>query len=474
MIHRVNRRNLLGGFASFPLIAIVSSPALIAACGGSREPETPLAHLYGAEWVHGAYKLYADKYAGVQTSAEASSTEAYRVIAQKGVTALDALQAHEVPFFIGVESGDKQFTIERKVPERLMFTADMTDADRKAAEASWKKARDHIHHDYEEIRRLDWALTRLLEQLQQIRNAIEQGRAEQYRLVEQLGALKTDPKNLPYQLPYQVSGKDYEEILLLLLERLEDDRTHLKAIESDVVAVGMVVRATDANSATLSSSIKKVLLAVVDDGAEPTRPPLFPASDEVKQKYLATARALQDQIEKSPEFAKWRADEREKKLAVFGAFLQTLDTMTGLNTSAIYHTVLDIWRGDRDYLSYLKTILTLVPHGGKVAKVIFEAIELTEKARKVGGQVLQVVNVAKNAGKLDADTLIATAQAQLLTKGKDAVLNAGSKFAVERIEKQLSFFKDKLEIDKVSGLLAQTDLVQKALPQLPSMPSLGQ
>ena len=67
----------------------------------------------------------------------------------------------------------KAFAIQRKVPERLTYTSDMTDADRKAAEAGWKKAREHIHHDYEEVRRLDWALTRLLEQLQRIRNAIE-------------------------------------------------------------------------------------------------------------------------------------------------------------------------------------------------------------------------------------------------------------------------------------------------------------
>ena len=54
-------------------------------------------------------------------------------------------------------------------------------------------------------------------------------------------------KNLPYELPYQVSPKDYEEILLLLLERIEDDKTHLRAIEADIVVVGMTVRATDAN-----------------------------------------------------------------------------------------------------------------------------------------------------------------------------------------------------------------------------------
>ena len=92
----VSRRRLLGGFATLPLVTIISSPTLLAACG-SRPPETPLAHLYGREWVHGAYKLYATKYSEVQTTAESSSTDAYRVLAQKGVVALDALQSREVP-----------------------------------------------------------------------------------------------------------------------------------------------------------------------------------------------------------------------------------------------------------------------------------------------------------------------------------------------------------------------------------------
>ena len=91
----VTRRKLLGGFATLPLVALVSSPPLLAACG-SRPPETPLAHLYGHEWVHGAYKLYSTKYAAVQTSADDTSHEVYCVLAQKGIVALDALQSREI------------------------------------------------------------------------------------------------------------------------------------------------------------------------------------------------------------------------------------------------------------------------------------------------------------------------------------------------------------------------------------------
>ena len=466
MTRDVSRRQLLGGFATLPLIALVSSPPLIAACG-SRAPETPLAHLYGQEWVHGAYKLYSTKSAAVQTSADEASHDVYRVLAQKGVVALDNLQSRDVPFYVRVDPSAKAFTIERKVPERLNFSADMTEADRKSAELAWKKARDNIHLDYEEVRRLDHALTRLLGQVQKIRNAIEEGRVEQYRMVQQLSELKVDPTRLPYQLPYQVTPKDYEEILLLLLERLEDDRTRLGLIEADVIAVGMTVRSTDANSATMAASIRKVLLAVIEDGTLPPRDPLFPPDQGERAKLLATARVLQAKIETSPEFITWRKAEQEKRLAALGAFLVVLDQMTGLPTSQVYRTVLNLWRGDHDYLTYLKTIAGLVPHGGAVARTLVEAIEYTDKARKVAGTVMATVKAA-STGSMDALAAEAKAQAtaQITTQAKGVVLNTASRFALERVERQLSFFKDKAEVGKVTDLLAQTNLMTQVIPGL--------
>lgn len=463
MTRQVSRRDVLGGFATLPLIALVSSPPLLAACG-SRPPETPLAHLYGQEWVHGAYKLYSTKYAAVQTSADETSHDVYAVLAQKGVTALDDLQARDVPFYVRVDPSAQAFAIERKVPERLTFSADMNDADRKNAEVAWKKARDNIHHDYEEVRRLDNALTRLLGQVQRIRNAIDEGRLEQYRMVQQLAELKADPTRLPYQLPYQVTPKDYEEILLLLLERLEDDRTRLGVIESDVVVVGMTVRSTDANSATMAASIRKVLLAVVEDGTTKPREPLFPPDQDERARLLASARALQAKIEASPEFIAWHKAEQEKQLAALGAFLVALDQMTGLPTSQVYRTVLNLWRGDHDYFTYLKTIAGLVPHGGALARTIVEAIEYTDKARKVAGTVVATVKAA-SAGSLDALAAEAKAQAaaQVTAQAKGVVLNTASRFALERADRQLSFFKDKAEVGKVNDLLAQTELMTKVI-----------
>lgn len=465
MTIKTSRRDLLGGFATLPLIALVSSPPLIAitACGG-KPPEAPLAHLHGRDWVHGAYELYSTRYAKVQTSAEASAQDSYRILAQKGVTALDALQTREVPFYLRVADDDRSFKMDRKVPERLTFTADMNDEQRRQAQEAWKNARDHIHTDYEEIRRLDWALTRLLVQLTRIRNAIEEGRTEQYRLVEQLADLRKDSTNLPYPLPYQVTPKDYEEILLLLIERLEDDRGRLLLMEADIIAVGMTTRATDANSATLAASIRKVLVAVVEDGSIPPRAPVFPRGPEEKAKFLEKAKTLATTIAQSPEFARWKAEERERKLAAFGAFLTVLDTATGLPTSQIYRTVLSLWKGDKDYLEYMKAILALMPRGGAVAKTIADAVEYTERARQVAGVV---VATAKTKGGLSSEALVAQLRAQVNAQTKDVVLNTASRFALERADKQLSFYKENAEIAKVTDLLAQTDLMKQAMPQIP-------
>ncbi|MBX3185777.1 MAG: hypothetical protein KF819_02130 [Labilithrix sp.] len=462
---KTSRRQLLGGFATFPLIALVSSPPLIAACG-ARPPEAPLAHLQGQDWVHGAYELYSTRYAQVQARAESSAQDSYRVLAQKGVVALDALQTREVPFYLRVADDNESFKMDRKVPERLTFTADMDEERRRQAQEAWKLARDHIHTDYEEIRRLDWALTRLLVQLQRIRNAIEEGRVEQYRLVEQLADLRKDPTNLPYALPAGVQPKDYEEILLLLVERLEDDRGRLLLMEADIIAVGLTTRSTDANSATLAASIRKVLLAVVEDGSIPARAPVFPRAPDDKAKFLDKARTLATTIEQSKEFAKWKVEEREKKLAAFGAFLGVLDTMTGLPSSQIYKTVLSLWKGDHDYLEYMKTIVAIMPRGGAVARTISDAVEYTERARQVAGVVAAT---AKSKGGLTSDALVAQLRAQVTAnaQAKDVVLNTASRFALERADKQLSFYKENAEVAKVTDLLAQTDLMKQAIPQIP-------
>jgi hypothetical protein len=442
----VKRRAFLG--------ALGTAPIWLGAC--AHKEETPLAHLYGSDWVHGAYELYASKYASIQTKSEETTKSAYGMLAQKGITALDSLQTREVPFFIRVDEGEKGFVIARDVPERLTFTAGMSDADRQAAQAKWEKARETIQVDYEQIRRLDWALTTLLGQMQHVRSAIDEGQLEQFRLVRQLTALQQGDKP-PFDLPYQVTVSDYRDVLLLLLERLDDDRSRLSRVESDIVTVGLTARATDSGSGSLAANLHKVLLAVVTDADATTpRPKTYPGDTDTRGKYGARGKELMAQIAASPEYVTWEKHESTKAFDQLGQMLSLVDSMTGLHVSAIYTQVLDIWRGDADYLSYLQAALKMLPAGSALAGVANQAIDLTQKARKIAGQVQKGVAMAKTA-----------ADGNYVQLAKDSgLLNAGSDFARSKMGKQLAFIKDPQELSQLQGMMAQSTLVQSALPTL--------
>src|SRR5262245_47273518 len=136
------------GFSRRSLIVLgLSAP--IASCA-KQEPETPLAHLYGRDWVRGAYAYYAKTYLDLYEGAQKKSFVAYQHLAQKGITALDGLQEREVPFYVRVAPDAASFRIERDVPERLTFSSEMDADSREAATRGWKKAREHIHTDYAE------------------------------------------------------------------------------------------------------------------------------------------------------------------------------------------------------------------------------------------------------------------------------------------------------------------------------------
>jgi hypothetical protein len=455
----VPRRALIGGLVTVPFLPLL--PLAPLGCA-SKPAEAPLAHLYGKEWVHGSYELYAGKYAGVQSGAKDGAENAYKILAQKGVVALDALQSRDVPFYMRVATDGSSFAIERKVPERLTFTADMSEADRAAATAGWKKAREFIHADYEEIRRLNWALTQLLSQTQRIRNAIEEGRIEQYRLVQQIAELDKGGE-VPFQLPYQVTRKDYTDNVVLLLERLEDDRKKLETMEASIVTVGLTARSTDAGSATLSASIYKVLVAVMEDAdATQPRPSAYPPTDDQRAKYLAEGRRLYDELGKSEAFKKWVKAEQTKTWEAIGSFLPMLDAMTHLPISSVYKQVLEIWRGDADYLSYAKMLLSAVPGGKAIVKTVNDVIEVTEKARKVAGTMEALLK----AGPPSPEALAAQA--------KGIVLNTGTQFARDRVRKQLAFFREKSEIDKVQKLVADSRFGMLPMPSIPIPAALEQ
>jgi hypothetical protein len=441
--------------------SILAAPLAGWAC--ARAPETPLAHLNGQAWVKGVYEMHAQRYLDVQMGAEASSHGAYRILAQKGVVSLDALQSREVPFYMRVDDATHAFTIERTVPERLTFTADMTDDDRQAATEAWKKAREHIHTDYAEIHRLNWAMTTLLEQLERIHAAMEQAEVEQFKIVRELAELRGGGAT-PYQLPDKVKREDYENVMLLLLVRLEDDHARLETIEASIAAVGLTTRATDAGSGSLAANIHKVLLSVIRDAeATAPKPAVYPDDDSSRGELLAAAKKLAAEIEASDAYVAWKKNEEAKAVEQVGLLFQAVDSITHLPTSAIFHAAVSIWKGDGDYLGSLHALAKLVPGGGQVAKTVGDAIETTEKVRRV-------VHKARAALRtVEQGNLAGAAQAAALDQA-GGLLNTTTQFARSRLDKQLAFFTDKKELEDVKGALGTTDLVTKAMPAVPAMP----
>ncbi len=434
----ISRRTFLAAVSASPLFA----PAVLAGCG-SKPAETPLAHLYGREWVAGAYEMHGQAYLGLAKSTEAETAGAYGVLAQKGIAALDGLQTREVPFFIRVDEVGERFSVERKIPERLTFTSEMSADDRAAAQASFDRAREHLHTDYEEIRRLDGSLTRLLGQIQRLRSAIDAGREERFKIVRQLVAMREG--SLPFELPYQVTKEDYETVLLLLLERLDDDCARLERAESAIVTVGLTARATDAGSGSLSANLYRVLVAVDEDArASSPRAAQFPAAPDERAKLVQRGRALEASILASPDYAAWERKGRADALEQIGGLLAIVDQVTHLNTSAVYRQVLSIYRGDADYLSYLKTAVSLLPMGDSLGGTLKSAIDTTEQARKIARTVR---GARGELGKM--------------TDGR-ALLNLGTDYARQRIDKQLVLYRDRGELASAEEALGATGLLTRA------------
>ena len=349
---RLDRRELMAALG----VALFAGPG----CG--RQPETPLPRLKGRAWVQGVYELHAQRYLDVQMGAETSSHGAYRVLAQKGVTALDGLQSREVPFHMRVDAASSRVQIERTVPERLTFTADMSVADRERATEAYHAARQHLHTDYYEIHRLDWAMSTLLGQLLAIHSAMEQAEIEQFKIVRDLAGLRGGGAT-PYQLPERVTRDDYVEVLVLLLARLEQDRARLASIEASIATVGLTARSTDAGSGSLTKNLHKVMLSVIHDAEATTPTPArFPAS--TKQARVAAGRELASQIEASTAYQEWKRAEDARALESAGMLFEAIDAVTHLPTSALFRTVIGIWRGEGDYLTYLQVLARIVPGGG--------------------------------------------------------------------------------------------------------------
>ena len=432
--------------------------ALCAGAGCVRRAETPLPQLKGRAWVQGVYELHAKRYLDVQTAAETSSHGAYRVLAQKGVTALDGLQSREVPFHMRVDPESSRVRIERNVPERLTFTADMSAADRERATEAYHVARQHLHTDYYEIHRLDWAMSTLLAQLLAIHSAMEQGEVEQFKIVRDLVALRGGGAT-PYQLPERVSRDDYIEVLVLLLSRLEQDRARLATIEASIAAVGLTARSTDAGSGSLTKNLHKVMLSVIQDAeASAPTPAAFPESTKAER--VAEGRELARQIETSTAYQEWKRAEDAKALESAGMLFEAIDAVTHLPTSALFRTVVGIWRGEGDYLTYLQALARIVPGGGRLAGAVRTGIDTSKRARDV---IARARGARERLRRGDWDEALKSE----LVGGANVVLNTQTAFARKRIERQVTFFSEEKELGEVATEVAASALVTQPMPALP-------
>jgi hypothetical protein len=421
--------------------------------GCAKRQTTPNAHLYGHEWVSATYEMYGQKYAGVQAGSEANANKTYAALARRGVVSLDALQARDVPFFIRADEIGSGFAVDRKVPERLTFTSDMSAADRAAAQAKWEKAQAHVHTDYEEIRKLNGALTSLMGEIHSVRAAIELGRREQFQIVRQIGVLRegTTP---PFELPYRVSTKNYEEILLLLLERLDDDCERLQKIEAAMVTVGLTARSTDAGSGSMSPNLYKVLLSISEDAASSApRPTAYPNESALHDALLDRGKSMYATILKSPAYQQFEREERARAFESIGAVLSAFDSLgiVPLKASAIFQQVLGFYRGDGDYLGYLKTALGLLPFGGSLTKSLNSAVATTEEARRI----------TKTVSGASPEALLKSSDRLLKAANGKALLNAGTEYGLARMGRQLAFFKSRNELMDVTSALGGTDLLPK-------------
>lgn len=455
----MQRRGFLQlGLSMAATVAPLTGLSLFSACG-RREPETPLAHLYGKDWVHGAYRHYADVYIEVEDRARRQSTDSYKILSRRGVTSLTNLQAREVPFHIRVARDEQSFRVARDVPERLTFRAGMTQAERDAATAHWKLARDHIHQDYIEIRHLDYALGNLLSQVQALRLASDEGRIEQYRICRQHLEL-SDGGELPFELPYQVTRGDYVQVLELLVLRLERDRERTAALEASMVTVGLTARATDAGSGSLAQNLTLALLAVTRDAEALERQDSVYPQGEALAAELTAGSLLVHRIQESEEFKSWLAAQREAEDQL-GKLLVILDSVTGLPTSTVYRQVMRLWRGDADYLDYLAAAVTLLPGGSQAMGVVKSAVERTQEYRATYRKALRLVGDVREVKER-------LARGDLDVGG--ALLNTGSQYARERLDRQLVYLRDQTQLDEAQRELESLDALRGPPPEVPVTP----
>jgi hypothetical protein len=212
------------------------------------------------------------------------------------------------------------------------------------------------------------------------------------------------------------------------------------------------VRATDAGSASLAPNVQKVLLAVARDAEQAEQAPAaaYPDAADARAPLVVRGRTLHDRITSSAEYRQWLAAQREREDQL-GQFLSVLDQLTGLGVSSVYRQVMRIWRGDGDYLQYLRLATALVPGGTNLSGVLGGAVETTDRYRSVVSSS-ERARAAIASGERSAEGRLAL---------DGAVVNVGTRYAENKLDRQLVFFREPSELQTVSEELAQSPLVAR-------------
>jgi hypothetical protein len=379
--------------------AVMSCLAACLAGACAHKQKTPFDHLYGEGWCQGVYQGYAERYEVVYQGAGERARGSYTYLVREGVAALTRLQSRGTPFFVGIDPASGRFSLKREVPERLTFTADMTDEDRRRATAQFEQARQHIAEDYTDVERLEHALNGLLDTLTGVRGVIRQTEEELYNLTRIRESLKRGEP--PFELPYQVTLKRYDEVLVLLLARLDQDLSDLEALDSGILAVVLTARATDARGQSLTGNIEVAVLASIEDlnaARERRLPPVLP-SGEV---WIGQAHAGEEifaRIAADPAYKQYAAAKGSIGPDPIGAVLSIVDSVWGTHLTDAASAVRNmIEGGEVDYFALLKGAASLAPRGTMVGDMLDKAVELTETYQKAVATVDQALAAAGKIG----------------------------------------------------------------------------
>ncbi len=409
--------------------------------GCAHRSKTPFDHLYGPQWCQGVYKGYADQWDGLRMGTEIAVRESYGVLTREGVSALDRLQSRSTPFYVLADPVSDRFVIRREVPDRLMFTADMSAQDRERAQTEFDASREHIASDYSDVKRLEWALNGLLDQLVRVGSAMQSANREMFNIVQIRQALREG--ELPFELPYQVTVKQYDDVLLLVLGRLEKDVNDLKNLESGIMAVVLAVRATGDGSGSLTGNIEAAVLAAVLDGDNAASNRYSPVMPDGEQWIALRMRGDQGftRILADPTYGEYVAAKGGIGPDPLGMVLSLVDSVTGTKLGSVAKQVRSIMDGEKpDFFELLKSAASFVPRGTMVGQMLGKAVDLTDTFQKT---VKKVQKVKATVGKVKATVGKVKNAGEALKSGN---VDPGALFnvdvSIQDASKQIVFMKD--------------------------------